>query len=395
MSKGESSHLIVSYIPSFYKVELYNRISEIEDIFVIFLKDNEGSRNANFVRQDMRFPHMTLQHGDGKFAKISGLRRLLDLLLSRQFSTVTTPGWDQLACWILILLPFTWQRRMVMESTSRESQRRDAHGMSLKSWVYRLAKSLFMRHVDLALVAGKRQEAYLREHGFQGPFRNLLGVGLTFAKPFSRLPSSHGARRFLYLGRLSSEKNLDFMIEAFLTSKLVEDQASLTLVGEGPLEDQLRSRFGSEPGIIFAPYVEREVLPQMMAEYDALVLLSLSEPYGLVVEEALKCDMPVLLSHACGAVDTIVFDGVQGLVVSPYDSEGATKAFSELASRERYNGFLQRIQADPNLERIDEAQISGYLSDGRLPFESKEEYLRLLNPGSGADFIETLHPKGP
>lgn len=360
----KSPQLIITLLPSFYKVRLYNELAEREDIVVVFVLEGEATRNRDFLGERCNFPFVVLRRPGGALLEyVRGIARLITISYSRPFSTVTTGGWEQFEYWLALLLPRGWRRRIVMESTALESQKRDAGISALKRPFISGLKRLFLRRVDVALVAGTRHQHYLEQHGFRGEFRNLRGVGLSFEKQYCRLARKGGARRFLFLGRFVPEKNLDFTIRAFLASGLAERGCSLTLVGEGPLKEELTRSFGEHSGIEFAPYVRHAELPNFLARYDALVLLSAMETYGLVLEESLKCGMPVLVSDRVGAVDTLVRDGVHGLVV-PLHEETCAQAFIELASPERYASLVRAIESDESLGQIREDQLKGYATHG-------------------------------
>ena len=90
-----------------------------------------------------------------------------------------------------------------------------------------------------------------------------------------------------------------FLIKVF--NKLPE--SSLTIIGEGP--DKIKLESMSESNINFVGSVENKGLSQYFTQNNFLILPSLSEPWGLVVEEALYHGMPVIVSNNCGSVDLV------------------------------------------------------------------------------------------
>jgi 1,2-diacylglycerol 3-alpha-glucosyltransferase/glucuronosyltransferase len=100
---------------------------------------------------------------------------------------------------------------------------------------------------------------------------------------------------FLYVGRISPEKNLpDFLDLGLPGSKLV--------VGDGPLLPMLRRRY---PQICFAGRQDREALVRHYAAADAFVLPSRTETFGLVLLEALACGLPVAALPVPGPLEVI------------------------------------------------------------------------------------------
>jgi glycosyltransferase involved in cell wall biosynthesis len=124
------------------------------------------------------------------------------------------------------------------------------------------------------------------------------------------------ARKFVYVGRLASEKNLTTLIRAF--GNAVAQTGSdwkLLLVGDGPERDNLEklaAGSGIAGQVIFAGGFPWYRVPGWLAQSDVLVLPSKSEPWGLVVNEAMVCGMPVIVSQTCGCAGDLVRNGVNG-----------------------------------------------------------------------------------
>jgi glycosyltransferase involved in cell wall biosynthesis len=65
---------------------------------------------------------------------------------------------------------------------------------------------------------------------------------------------------------------------------------------------------------------------ELFIESTALVLPSHSEPWGLVVNEALSYGCPVVVSNVCGCVPDLVIDGVTGYSFEVGDIEALSRA---------------------------------------------------------------------
>lgn len=138
-------------------------------------------------------------------------------------------------------------------------------------------------------------------------FRNVMpwtrGVDTEFFKPRpDRVFGSEGPV-FLYVGRVSLEKN----IEAFLSADLPGIKA---VVGDGPHLATLRERF---PGVHFAGRRIGEDLAQHFASADVFVFPSRTDTFGLVILEAMASGLPVAAYPVTGPID-LIEDGVSGAV---------------------------------------------------------------------------------
>ncbi|MCE6987721.1 glycosyltransferase family 4 protein [Dyadobacter sp. CY323] len=138
---------------------------------------------------------------------------------------------------------------------------------------------------------------------------------------------SNANRTFIYVGRLAPEKNLELLIRAFdrvIKNTDTSQQWKLTLIGEGParaaLEKQVNGLNISEL-VHFTGGFPWHQVPAWLAKSDVLILPSKSEPWGLVVNEAMICGMPVIVSEKCGCVADLVKSEVNGFTFDPENQQ--------------------------------------------------------------------------
>ncbi|MBW4330270.1 glycosyltransferase [Stakelama sp. CBK3Z-3] len=111
----------------------------------------------------------------------------------------------------------------------------------------------------------------------------------------------------LYIGRLSVEKGVDTLIQAWQRMPM-----ALTIVGTGPEEPKLRKMAGKNPNIHFAGHCTHDAIASMLLRAQLLVVPSLwYENFPMVIVEALAHGVPALVSSG-GALAQIVTDGVDG-----------------------------------------------------------------------------------
>ena len=149
--------------------------------------------------------------------------------------------------------------------------------------------------------------AFVRDkHVHGGLPRGRIRVKPNFAWPAERRACA--GDHFLYVGRLSPEKGLRPLVQAWRGVP-----ARLVLVGDGPEAARLRSSL--PPNVELRPPVPPREVPRLLASARALVLPTLSyegAPRGIV--EAFAAGVPVLAS-AGGAVPELVEHGVSGLLL--------------------------------------------------------------------------------
>ena len=166
-----------------------------------------------------------------------------------------------------------------------------------------LMKQLFVSGCDVAHVYGQSNRDYLECLGMKPSTIQEKRATVDSAIFMRRRALFHaGFRRFIFVGRFSAEKNLPRLLEAFRTVRN-SSMAELVLVGYGPDEQLLRDKvrdLGLDEAVVFTGPKTQEEVCQSLAEADCLLLPSLSETWGLVVNEALCVGIPVIVSSRCG-----------------------------------------------------------------------------------------------
>ncbi|KAL9940213.1 hypothetical protein V8E36_000918 [Tilletia maclaganii] len=138
----------------------------------------------------------------------------------------------------------------------------------------------------------------------------------TSARPILSAADQDSKTVILYVGRISWEKNLRFLIEAFrLLPDSVRSAAKLVFVGDGPARGDLTrlcQKFGLDA--VFMGHQSGKRLAAMYASASVFTFPSFTETFGQVVLEALASGLPVVGLHAEGTSD-LVYHGRTGLLL--------------------------------------------------------------------------------
>jgi glycosyltransferase involved in cell wall biosynthesis len=138
---------------------------------------------------------------------------------------------------------------------------------------------------------------------------------------------SHGVK-FLYVGRVSKEKNLELLADAFTMLTDNGQPAQLVVVGDGPYRAELEARLHGYP-TIFTGFLAGDALASAYASCDIFVFPSSTDTFGNVVLEAQASGLPVIVSTGGGPKELMV-DGVTGLVVPAGCRDGLQGAMRRL-----------------------------------------------------------------
>ena len=121
---------------------------------------------------------------------------------------------------------------------------------------------------------------------------------------FYRRRGAQGEFVFLYVGRVSKEKNLDALLEAFVRFQSRGRSADLVIVGDGPYLAELRRRY-QRPDVLFTGFLDGETLAQAFASADAFVFPSTTDTFGNVVLEAQASGLPAIVSNQGGPAEVV------------------------------------------------------------------------------------------
>jgi len=134
----------------------------------------------------------------------------------------------------------------------------------------------------------------------------------------------------LSAGRLAPEKGLDTLIRAVAAARVPE--LAVVIAGSGPEHarlEQLAASLGVRLVLLGDTPWERMVERYVAA--DVFALLSAREPWGVVVNEAAACGLPLVLSDRVGAAFDLLRDGENGVLVLAGDVESAASGLRRLA----------------------------------------------------------------
>jgi glycosyltransferase involved in cell wall biosynthesis len=162
------------------------------------------------------------------------------------------------------------------------------------NWGY-AALRRFHAAAVVTMVSTPSLAAELSLRGFERLRMWSRGVDNQLFRPDRALPLDLPRPIFMSVGRIAPEKNL----EAFLSLAL---PGSKVVIGEGPQEADLRSRF---PQAHFLGSMAGEGLAAHMAAADVFVFPSRTDTFGIVQLEALSCGVPVAAYPVTGPFDVI------------------------------------------------------------------------------------------
>jgi glycosyltransferase involved in cell wall biosynthesis len=337
--------VVLSEIIAPYRIPVFNALARHEgiDLHVIFLAESDPElREWRVYKDEIRFSFQVLPSWRRRFAGQNILlnRGLQNALEQAAPEAIVCGGYNYLASW----QSMRWARKnnvpfiLWAESTKQDLRSRNR--------TIEFLKKRFMKSCSAFVVPGKSSFQYVVSYGvgeqdiFTAP--NAVDTELFAGQAAAACKDAARVRKelqlperfFLFVGRLVAEKGLFDLIEAYgkLTPE-VRGAIGLVLVGEGSARAELARRaLQITPGQVqLAGFVHREQLISYYALAEAFVFPSHTDPWGLVVNEAMACGLPVITSETAGCAADLVDNGWNGRVVRRGNVIELMSALEELA----------------------------------------------------------------
>jgi glycosyltransferase involved in cell wall biosynthesis len=232
-------------------------------------------------------------------------------------TVVITTGWADHEYHAVVLEA---HRRKLPILVISDSRFEDENRKFYKEWL----KRIILKSYSAALVAGQASRNYLIKLGFKSSsiFQPWDVVdNLHFSKELDSY-QEFNQRDFICVSRFIQKKNLSKLLYAFARYRDMGGNRKLKLLGSGILEGELRnlvSVLNLDKIVTFHGFVNYHDLVVFLKKSFCLILPSLTDQWGLVVNEAMAAGLPVLVSKNCGCTLDLVEDGFNGFAFDPHE----------------------------------------------------------------------------
>jgi glycosyltransferase involved in cell wall biosynthesis len=201
-------------------------------------------------------------------------------------------------------------------------------GVSLKKLARRIFLTWVYRYVDKVFYVGTNNKAYFKKHRlketqlFYAPhaidnnrFSDSKGEKIKKALEWrKKLGFQDDDIVLLFAGKFEPRKNPFFLID--LIKSLESDKVKLLIVGNGPLEYKLRQDLDNHNCVKFLGFQNQSNMPILYRLANFYLLPSVSETWGLAINEALVSGTKVIASKYCGGSIDLINDS-NGMIFDP------------------------------------------------------------------------------
>jgi glycosyltransferase involved in cell wall biosynthesis len=293
-------------------------------------------------KDEIKFSYEVVPSWRRRFGRHNVLinRGVLSALNKIRPNVLLCGGYNYLASWESAFWARVHRVPLLLWSESTALDRRRGHRL------VEFMKARFLSLCRAFVVPGRSSLQYLKDLGirdqriFTAPNAVDTRLFAALAEQASRdefqVRARHSLplRYFLYVGRWVRAKGVFDLVQAYAQlDDEVRAKVGLVFVGDGADRSELIERaLRITPGTIqFPGFVHREGLAELYALADALIFPTHSDPWGLVVNEAMSCGLPVIVTRVAGCMADLVQDGWNGFVVPPGNPSQLAAAMARLA----------------------------------------------------------------
>jgi len=322
--------VIIHNIIAPYKVVLFNELSKIiPNMEVVFIAEKEKRRDWSIDYNKIKFPFTLLFKGSidsiNSFAIAKKTWRILETIRP---DTSIICDYSNIFGWIALKWAKNNNNNLIFWLDSTYDDRK--HFFPKEQ-----IKHFFLKHFDAFFSPGKKSKQYLEYMKVDGSKITTTGYCVDnefFVKQFYLFKNNKESllneliikkrNNFIFIGRFAPEKNIFNLLNSFLVVSKNNNEWGLILLGDGPLKNEINTFISNnnlQDKITLPGFIQQDEIVKYLTVANVLILPSLSEPWGLVVNEAMLCSMPVIVSNRCGCAPELVKEGVNGFSFDPLD----------------------------------------------------------------------------
>lgn len=347
---------IISNEPTPYRLHVLQRLAdELEGVNVhnIFTHtiSNPSMPWQMRIRADLNpifFPECHLRTGRPlSWRHYQMFRKIRERVIEHKIQLVILLGYNDLTRALFL----QWSHRLGLPVLLAADS--NIFGDAKTPWSIRLVKRPFvrwvLRHLAGVMPMGTCGRAYFRHYldhrlpeflfPYEPDYESLRNIEPRKVREFcEKHDLAPDRKRLLYSGRLVDVKRVDILLEAFSRVALARPDWDVVIAGDGPLRKTLE-RSLSEAVRSRVKWLGFQQFDQLVLAYhacDVLVHPSDYEPWALVINEAIACELPIIATSVVGAAVELVRHRENGLIVPPRSVEAMADAIWEITRTDRH-----------------------------------------------------------
>lgn len=345
--------LAVDLEPTPYKVDLWNAFAASKDcqIEVLYTNAKDSSKDAGHNYQEL--PHSQFSFrillGHSVFATLQKMAIVGRTIASIDVNAVYIAGYVNAAPLIAIIGCTLLKKPFFVHSDIFNNLYPKPPLSRIKKWIRSMIRGVVFKHASAVLVCGKLGiESALtagcsQDKVIDFPYvieRKRLLSDFPAGVPADLLKDLSARKVVIYFsGRMIARKGLGTSFEALasLESKanlLAENSNWIVWIGgDGPLLSQYKDQahiLGIHHRMRFLGFVQMQLHSWMLRHADIILVPSLADSWGIVVDEGMQLGKPVIASSGVGSAIDRIIHGENGMLFAPGDAKGLADQIESL-----------------------------------------------------------------
>ena len=349
-------------IPSYYQNDLFKEVSKRVDKFeVIYAHQQDLTRKKQGWNFDL------MQNYDTKIiCKDLNVSQLIKYVFQNRKSTHIVNGiWAEKSFFFVILLLNLFNANFLLYSEAPvPTKRRSVFKRLLLNFIIKPISELLIYKAKGFLAVSIFAENYFKSLRVKPEKIYRFGYFLNVRK-FDFVKTNPTIIQLIFVGQLIERKGIFTLLKAIENLAKTTQNFHLNILGNGILEEQIKQYiqiYHLENFITLQGVINSENVAQYIQKSDLLILPSIFDGWGIVINEALQSHVPVLISDQCGAKELIKHEQ-NGLIFEAQNVESLGKQllkFLQFSSEEKAKMKSKTIEIS---KKIEISQVVNYLVD--------------------------------
>jgi len=345
--------LWLTNIPSPYRVDFFNDLGKTINLTVLFERDKASDRDKSWSKSEYENFKAIFLKGINITQDTALCPSIIKWVIKKKFDVIMITNYSSPTSIIAIEFMKLNKIPFVIE----------ADGGFLKSDKSKLVKG-FKKHLissasywfssgeitdNYFKYYGAKSERIFRYHFSSIYLNNILDqpISNTEKQKLKMDLFQNQKSNAIAVGRFIKSKNFDLLIKAWIE---VDRKYELIIIGSGPEKESYEQIIEKNKlnNIKIINFKSKEDLIKFYLASDLFVLPTFEDVWGLVINEAMACGLPIITTNKCIAGIELVESGINGEILNPLDQKGLTEKVNRYL---KDADFLQKVSLE-NIKKI-------------------------------------------
>jgi glycosyltransferase involved in cell wall biosynthesis len=348
--KSKLKVILVTNIIAPYRIPVYNYLANQVDLNVFFLGEKEKNRKWEILKDEIKFKYQILRGWHFFFQNRDwGLHINYDLvfkLIKTESDILVITGYESPGYWLALFYAKLSRRKFIFWNGTTLLSIRSSN------FFVNLMRRIFIKNADAYLTYGTLAKEFLVHYGAKAD-KVVVGCNTVDVAKFrqdsqSILPKKEEIKKqkglprlnIIFSGQLIERKGLMVLLRAF--QELNRDDIGLIVLGDGPEKEKYQNycRENKIKNVFFEGHQPMNKIIEYYTIADVLVCPSSLEVWGLIINEAMACGLPIICSDKVGAGRDLVKHGINGYIFKANNVEDLKSYLDKILSNDELRGKM-------------------------------------------------------